>query len=169
MQDDWAKWLPICEFGDNNKISSATSLSPFFCNKGFHPRMSFSPESTSYETTRERIEAAKAEDIAQKIHELLEYAQGKMRKSQEIMKRQADKYRKDVSYNIGDRVWLSSKNIPTTRPSKSLEDKALGPYPIIEKVGNAYKLDLPHSIRKLHPVFSPAYLRRDPNNPLLGQ
>lgn len=33
-------------------------------NKGFHPRTSFDPDSTSYETTRERLEAAKAEDIS---------------------------------------------------------------------------------------------------------
>jgi len=62
MQDDWAKWLPMVEFSDNSNTSSATAMSPFYFNKGFHPRMSFDPDTTDYETTRQRIEARKADD-----------------------------------------------------------------------------------------------------------
>ena len=36
----------------NNTRSSATSLSPFYLDKGFHPRMSFDPHITTYESTR---------------------------------------------------------------------------------------------------------------------
>ena len=54
---------------------------------------------------------------------------------------------------IGDKVWLSSKNIHTTRPTKKLDYKKLGPFKILEKVNNrSYHLDLPQNY-KIHPVF----------------
>jgi hypothetical protein len=37
-QNDWAELLPLVEFTFNNSFSSATSLSPFYANYGFHPR-----------------------------------------------------------------------------------------------------------------------------------
>ena len=37
MQDDWAKWLPMMKFSDNNNVTSVISLLPFYLNKGFHP------------------------------------------------------------------------------------------------------------------------------------
>ncbi|CAJ0920633.1 unnamed protein product [Ranitomeya imitator] len=39
-QDDWVSFLPLAEFALNNLASSATLVSPFFCNSGFHPRFS---------------------------------------------------------------------------------------------------------------------------------
>jgi hypothetical protein len=43
-----------------------------------------------------------------------------------------------------------------------------GPFYVIKKIGNAYKLELPESIR-VHPVFSPDKLRKAPQDPLPGQ
>ena len=63
MQDDWAKWLLMIEFSDNNNAFSATSLSLFYLNKCFHSRMSFSPDETTYESTHEWLQSAKTEDI----------------------------------------------------------------------------------------------------------
>ena len=53
----------------------------------------------------------------------------------------------------GDRVWLLSRNIHTTRPSKKLDWKKIGPFKITAKVdSNAYKLDRPPSMR-IHNTF----------------
>ena len=41
LQDDWVPWLCMAEFAANSLPSAATTVSPFFANRGFEPRMSF--------------------------------------------------------------------------------------------------------------------------------
>ena len=44
-QDDWYDLLPLAEFAYNNTPHSATNLTPFFTNKGYHPRLEVSYDS----------------------------------------------------------------------------------------------------------------------------
>ena len=37
-QDNWAEMLPMAEFAYNNSATTATTISPFFANYGYHPR-----------------------------------------------------------------------------------------------------------------------------------
>ncbi|MBW0544515.1 hypothetical protein O181_084230 [Austropuccinia psidii MF-1] len=51
-------------------------------------------------------------------------------------------------------VWLSSKNIKSTRLTKKLSERWLGPSPILKKVRtHSYHLKLPYQWKYLHPVF----------------
>ncbi|MBW0476143.1 hypothetical protein O181_015858 [Austropuccinia psidii MF-1] len=51
-------------------------------------------------------------------------------------------------------VWLSSKNIKQTRPTKKLSERWLGPCPILKKFStHAYHLKLPSQWKYIHPVF----------------
>jgi len=38
QQSDWSRLLPLAEFTINNSPSATTGQSPFFSNKGYHPR-----------------------------------------------------------------------------------------------------------------------------------
>jgi len=52
-----------------------------------------------------------------------------------------------------DMVWLLPRNIKTTRPSKKLDYKKIGPFKIVAKIGtSAYKLALPPSMG-IHNTF----------------
>src|SRR5882724_7505535 len=89
-------------------------------------------------------------------------------------------WREAPLYKVGDRVWLNGQNITMTQLMKKLDHKWLGPYSV-EKVisGSAYKLKLPLSFGRTHPVFSVMLLRpystdtiaeciqRDPHPPVI--
>ena len=49
-QDDWASLLGMAEFSYNNSKHSATTMTPFYANYGFHPQMSLLPPSPSSST-----------------------------------------------------------------------------------------------------------------------
>jgi hypothetical protein len=62
-----------------------------------------------------------------------------------------------LTYSVGDRDWLSSKNIVTDQPTATLADKWLR-YPITSIIlHSAVRLQLPKSMR-IHPVFNVAVL-----------
>ncbi|MBW0549941.1 hypothetical protein O181_089656 [Austropuccinia psidii MF-1] len=53
-----------------------------------------------------------------------------------------------------NQIWLSSKSIKTTRPTKKLSERWLGPFESWKKIGShAYHLKLPQKSKSVHPVF----------------
>ena len=68
------------------------------------------------------------------------------------------------NFQVGDLVWLDSQNIWTRRPSKKLDCRHLGLFPILEKISShAVQLGLPLALRRIHPVFHVSLLQ--PTNP----
>ncbi len=72
----------------------------------------------------------------------------------QITEDQINKHRRNVIYEINDWVWLSFRNVKTTRSCKDLKDKQLELYQIMIKVEIFYHLRLSVSIKQLHSVFS---------------
>ncbi|MBW0535350.1 hypothetical protein O181_075065 [Austropuccinia psidii MF-1] len=57
-------------------------------------------------------------------------------------------------FQPGNKVWLASKNIKTTIPTKKLSERWLGPFEVLKKAGShAYHLKLPLQWKSVHPVF----------------
>jgi hypothetical protein len=73
-----------------------------------------------------------------------------------------------VDWSVGDMVYLDTQNLSSARPSRKLSDKWTGPFKVIEQVGNSYRLELPSGSR-IHDVFAPNLLCKDPQDPLPGQ
>ncbi|MBW0507360.1 hypothetical protein O181_047075 [Austropuccinia psidii MF-1] len=70
-------------------------------------------------------------------------------------KRYADKSRASPPvFNPGDMVFLSSKKIKSTRPTKKVSKKWFGHFPILNKFStDAYHLKLPSQWKSIHPIF----------------
>ncbi len=159
MQNDWVKWISMIEFSNNFNIFSITSMILFYFNKEFHSRMSFNSNTTDYKTICERLEARKADDIVIQMKELLSFNHQQLKKTKLIIEVQINKYRRDVTYKVDDWVWLSFRNVKTTRLCKDLKDKQLNLYQITAKVSIFYHFRLSVSMKHLHSMFSSKLLQ----------
>ncbi|KAA3462020.1 Gag-Pol polyprotein [Gossypium australe] len=86
-----------------------------------------------------------------------------------IRKYYADLKRKDIEFQIGDRVFLKVspwKKILRFGRKRKLSLQYIGPYEIIERVRPvAYRLSLPSKLEKIHNLFHASMLRRYQSNP----
>ncbi len=64
--------------------------------------MSFDSDTTDYETTRERLEARKADDIVIRMKELLNFDRQQLKKTKLIIEVQINKHRRNVIYEVDD-------------------------------------------------------------------
>jgi len=149
-QNNWAEWLATAEFAFNNKVHTATRSSLFQVNYGREPRMGFD--------IRKKRKNEKAEEFVKEIKERYEEARTALVKSQEKMKRQVDRSRKEVEeYRVDDKVLISTKDFSAElmkRVTKKLTEKFIRPY-VVKKIvlENAVELELPVSLR-VHPVVN---------------
>ncbi len=157
------------EFSDNFNTFSTISMISFYFNKDFHPRMSFDSDTTDYETTRQRIETRKIDDIVTWMSELLIFDRQQLKKIKQITEARMNKHRRDVIYEVDDQVWLAFENIKITRSCKDLKDKQLDLYSITVKVEIFYRLQLSRSMKHIHSMFSSKYLRSSLNDSLSRQ
>jgi hypothetical protein len=75
---------------------------------------------------------------------------------------------KDVIFEIGNKVWLSTRHIQTTRPSKQQDYKWTGPYTVSKIINKkAHKVDMPKTMRN-HNGFHGLQLDHY-TSPVIGQ
>jgi hypothetical protein len=78
-----------------------------------------------------------------------------MSHAQECYQGPADaKHKPTPDFKIGDQVFVKAQYFHSTRPSKKLSEKNLGPFEIIAHPGtHSFTLHLPDSMKSIHPVF----------------
>ncbi|GJP57580.1 hypothetical protein CLOP_g20993, partial [Closterium sp. NIES-67] len=104
-QNDWDDLLPVVEFAVNNSVHEGTHEKPFILNCGRHP----TTPATHGIGGHEQFPAAK--DFVGKQQEALKSARHWLQLSQQRQKSYADMKRREVSFEVGDKVLLSTKNI----------------------------------------------------------
>jgi len=161
LHDDWSTWLPIAEFSYNNAVNASTKQTPFYANLGYHPTLptSFiSPIPPGTDST-----ATKYLDTLRDIHTSIS-RELELAKAQQAA--QANRHRRDLTFNVGDKVRLSTDNVTLADyPSSKFRPRYLGPFTVTKIVSPvSYKLALPSSM-SLHPVFHVSRLLPWTSNP----
>ena len=161
-QDDWADLLSMAEFQYNNHIHFSTQQTPFLLNSGQHPQMGFEPKQPAW------VEAVN--EFTDRMKMALEEAKAALNKAKDDMARYYNQKRLPTpTYQLGDKVYLDTSDISTTRPSWKLSHCRLGSYLIERQVSqNAYRLRLPDPMCRLHPVFNVVKLTPAPADPIVG-
>ncbi len=158
MQNDWAKLLLMIEFVDNNALFSVIFSISFFLNKDFHSCISFELNVSEYESSHERLQTTKVENISEHMNKTLKFARESLVKTQEQMMKQVNKHRKEVDYEIESKMFLNERNIITARSFKKLDDKMLDFFINLNFIDSSYKLKLSESMH-VHDVFHSDLLR----------
>uniref|UniRef100_A0A3P9JP29 Integrase catalytic domain-containing protein n=1 Tax=Oryzias latipes TaxID=8090 RepID=A0A3P9JP29_ORYLA len=143
---DWAQYLVWVEYAHNSHPSSATGLSPFEASLGYLPPLFPSQELD--------LSVPSVQEHLRRCQRIWHQAKAALLRTSENYCRAANRHRVDgPTYQPGQKVWLSSKNIPIQATSRKLAPRFIGPY-TIDRIINptCVRLRLPAAL-KVHPSF----------------
>jgi hypothetical protein len=147
---DWESSLPFAEFSYNSSFQAILRMAPF---EALYGRKCRSPLAWSEVGERTLFGPAiieEAEEKVEKVHENLRIAQSHQ-------KSYVDKRRRELTFAVGDRVYLKITPLRGTKRflvKGKLAPRYVGPYQITKRIGSlAYQLALPKTMAGVHPVF----------------
>ena len=130
QQDNWARLFPMAEYAYNNAVNASIGLTPFKALMSYNPdfdiKMFQEPES-ALQDAQKRIK---------KLNALRRQLQTSWEKAWNAQKKYYNKKHLKKSFNVGNRVYITAKNITTRRPSDKLNLKFIGPFRILKPIGS---------------------------------
>ncbi|WVZ70302.1 hypothetical protein U9M48_018978 [Paspalum notatum var. saurae] len=144
---DWESSLPYAEFSYNNGYQASLGMAPF---EALYGRKCRTPLIWAEDKEQVPTGPALLKEAEEKIAEIKE----RLKIAQTRQKSYADRRRRELSFEVGDLVYLKVSPIRGTR-------RYIGPYKIEERIREvAYKLQLPESMSDIHNVFHVSQLKK---------
>jgi len=157
-QRDWDEYLVSAEIACNNSVQLSTGFSPYYLNIGMNPNFPINAAVASTATQSNNETAA--QQITQ-MHAAIECAKENLLRAQERQKKYADQNRREVEFEVGEKVLLSTANLNNEQRAPKLLPRFVGPFRVVRRIGPvAYELSLPPSLSRVHPVFHVSKLKK---------
>ncbi|KAI3773113.1 hypothetical protein L6452_04312 [Arctium lappa] len=155
--DIWDTHLPLVEFAYNNSYHSSIGMAPF---EALYGRKCRTPVCW--------LEAGEKQfarpEIVQETMDKVKGIRERLKAAQDRQKSYADKKRRPMEFQVGDRVMLKVspwKGIIRFGKRGKLSPRFLGPFTVTKRIGlQAYQLELHPEMKGIHNTFHVCYLRK---------
>ena len=158
----WNEYLPLAEFTYNNIYHSSIEMSPYEALYGKKCRTPL-----CWNETGER--KLLGPEIVQTTVDKVDVIRARLKAAQDRQKSYAEKRRKDLEFEVEDRVFLKLyhwKGVVRFGKRGKLSPRYIGPFEIVYRIGPvAYILDLPEELARVHNVFHISMLRKYISDP----
>ncbi len=143
----WSDQLSWAEYAHNSLPSSATGLSPFECCLGYQPPLFTSQVS--------KASVPSVEAFIQRCRRTWKRVRSALCRTRTRTRLAANRHRvRAPRYVCGQKVWLSTRNLPIQESSRKLMPRFIGPFSIVKVLSPvAIKLKLSRQLHRVHPVF----------------
>ncbi|GJX45958.1 putative reverse transcriptase domain-containing protein [Tanacetum coccineum] len=153
----WVKHLPLAEFSYNNSYHASIKAAPY---EALYGRKCRSPVCWA-EVGEAQLTGP---ELIQETTEKIVLIKQRMQAAQDRQKSYADRKRKPMEFEIGDRVMLKVspwKGVVRFGKRGKLNPRYVGPFKVLAKVGKvAYRLELPQELSRVHHTFHVSNLKK---------
>jgi hypothetical protein len=153
----WDKSLPYAEFSYNNSYQASLKMAPF---EALHVRKCWTPLYWN-QTGESQVFGQK---ILQEAEKKVQIDRENLKTTQSRQKSYANKRRIELTFEVGDFVYLKVSLMRGMRRFKvkgKLSPRYIGPFKILERKGEvSYQLELPDSLSDVHDVFHVSQLKK---------
>ncbi|KAI2645604.1 Transposon Tf2-9 polyprotein [Labeo rohita] len=151
-QEDWSRFLLWAEYAQNSIRKPSTNLTPFQCVLGYQPPL--------FPWSGEPSDLPAVNSWFQRSEETWNRAHVHLQRAIHRTRTQADRRRRaGPSYEPGQWVWLSTRDLRLRLPCKKLSPRYVGPFRIIHQITPvSFRLELPPEYR-ISPTFHMSLLK----------
>ncbi|KAD3066941.1 hypothetical protein E3N88_34821 [Mikania micrantha] len=153
----WDTHLPLIEFSYNNSYHTSIQCAPF---EALYGRKCRSPVCWTEIGDSQVV----GPELIQETSDKITIIQSRLKAARDRQKSYADRRRKPLEFQVGDRVLLKVspwKGVVRFGKKGKLAPRYVGPFEILERIGPvAYKLKLPVELSNVHDTFHVSNLKK---------